>query len=70
MDSDDGEDEKITKKKKGAKDNEFIRAQQSTITQPKAALAEAYANERYDPKALHEFSPDLGHQELQVQFIS
>ncbi|XP_073482780.1 muscular LMNA-interacting protein isoform X1 [Aquarana catesbeiana] len=65
MDSDDGEDEKITKKKKGAKDNEFIRAQQSTITQPKAALAEAYANERYDPKALHEFSPDLGHQELQ-----
>ncbi|XP_077343939.1 muscular LMNA-interacting protein isoform X2 [Lithobates pipiens] len=65
MDSDDGEDEKITKKKKGAKDNEFIRAQQSTIAQPKAALVEAYANELNDPKDLHQFSPYLGHQELQ-----
>ncbi|XP_040205770.1 muscular LMNA-interacting protein isoform X2 [Rana temporaria] len=65
MDSDDGEDEKIPKKKKAAKDNEFIRAQQSTIAKPKAALAEAFANELNDPTALHELRPDLGYQELQ-----
>ncbi|KAM5165164.1 muscular LMNA-interacting protein [Mantella aurantiaca] len=65
MDFDDGEDEKIIKNKKEAKDDEFISAQRSTVAQPKATLTEANVYEIDDPEAQQVFNPDMGQQELQ-----
>ncbi|XP_072264553.1 muscular LMNA-interacting protein isoform X2 [Pyxicephalus adspersus] len=65
MDSDDGEDEKFTKKKIEAKDYEFLRAQQSAITQPKEVLSEANVHTSDYPATQQVFRPDMDDLELE-----